>query len=464
MRLCRGLLFAEVVLAGAQSSGAAVSPADAINYIRPRENKPLLTNALQARQLAPPEAVRGYPVRLRGVVTFHHSEQNELFLQDITGGVRVRISHALGFEPGVGQLLEVEGEASGGDFGVEVKAQHVALIGEGPMPALCQVTEAQLAAGEPSGSWVEVQGVIHKVQPGGTAGLFGLELATPHIVMMALIKEYNFEECRRLVDAEVAVAGVLCRAKTGQPELRVPFMGDIRVIQPAPSDPFAMPTRPIRGTLEGYSLKESLHRVKVEGSVTLQQPGRAVFIQSGTNSMLAFSEQKTSLQPGDVIAIAGFPAVYGSSRLRLDHAVFRKLERGPEPLPIQITAEEAATSGRESALVTLEGTLLRCERGGASTLQMRSSSLFFRARLNANRVFPADLREGSRLRLTGICLPWSAGTNAPASFELLLRSPADVTVVKAMPPSRNWLMGFFTAVLLAFLVAWRLFGRRAVKQ
>ncbi len=459
-----GLLLAGVHLSGMVSSRGAVTSVDAARQVQAGEHLPLLTNALQVRQLAQPEAARSYPVRLRGVATFCHTGQNELFLQDGTGGVRVRVGNSLSFEAGVGQLLEVEGTTCTDVAVAGVRATRLGLIGEGPMPPLCRVTEAQLAAGEPYGCWVEVRGVVHVLQFGRADGLLGLELTARQTDLIVLIKDYNLEDCRRFVDAEVVITGVLCRTQTGQPELRVPFMGDISVIQPAPLDPFGVPTCEIDKIPDQSWVNGPLHRVKVEGLVTLQQPGRAVFIQSGTHNLMAFAEQKTSLQPDDLIELVGFPAKGPSSRLRLEHAIFRKLASRSRAVAVPIPAEEAATSAREAALVILEGLLLRRERAPAPALLLQSSNVVFRARLdNAIRDFSSHVREGSLLRLTGVCLPLDVGSDAQPTFELLLRSPTDVMVVKTAFLSSTWRRALLAAVavLFAFLAAWRLFRRKA---
>ncbi len=414
------------------------------------------------RELAP-GAARGYPVRLRGVATFYHAAQDELFLQDGSGGVLVRSGNALKFEAGVGQLLEVEGSTGSGI--AEVLATRVELIGEGPMPPVRRVTQGQLAAGELRGCWVETRGVVHALQLGRTDGLLGLEFTTGRTVLMALIKDYNLEDCRRLVDAEVLIAGVLFQTKAALLELRVPFMGDIAVIQPAPVDPFAAPAFAVEKILA--QVPEGLeHRVRIDGLVTLQQPGQAVFVQSGTNFLVALSEQKTLLQTGDIIELVGFASMSRPSNLRLEHAIFRKTGRSSQPNPIPITAEEAATAGREAALVSLEGTLLRRERRPVPTLQLQSCNVVFRARLaNAAREFPGDIRDGCRLHLTGICLGSAGAGDAQHVFDLLLRSPRDVVLLKPVRSFNQQVTGAIAGVggLLALVLAWRFLRKKPAK-
>jgi len=398
---------------------------------------PRLTNAVQVQQLAPSEAERGYPASLRGVSTFYHNGENELVLQDGSGGVVIRVGN-FGFELGVGQLLEVEGTTQRGLWAAELRATRLAFVGEAPLPPLYRLSETELAGGRPDCCWVEITGVVHAVEVGRADGLLGLEVATASNCVTALIKDYTLEECRGLVDSEVTIAGVLRRAQTGQPSLRVPWMGDITVTKPAPTDPFEAPFVPVGDILKSAQHSPALHRIKISGVVTFQQPGRAVFIQERTNSLMALTEQRTMLQPGDVIELAGFPVLNSPSMFRLEHAIVRKLRSGPPPLPIPITAEEGASGARGAVLVSIDGLLLRRERAPVPALYLQASNLVFSARLeDMARDFQDGIHEGSRLCLTAICLSLPGQTNSQARFELLLRSPADVSLATTTPASNT---------------------------
>ena len=50
---------------------------------------PVQTTVGAIRQLAPDEARRGYPVRLRGVITMNYPHLTFLFVQDESGGIYV---------------------------------------------------------------------------------------------------------------------------------------------------------------------------------------------------------------------------------------------------------------------------------------------------------------------------------------------------------------------------------------
>ena len=52
-------------------------------------NLPTLTHIEQIREMSIEEAGRGYPVRIRGVVTYFNQNAGDLFIQDSTAGIWV---------------------------------------------------------------------------------------------------------------------------------------------------------------------------------------------------------------------------------------------------------------------------------------------------------------------------------------------------------------------------------------
>src|ERR1022692_4950504 len=52
---------------------------------------PVLTQVSQIRQLTRQQAARGYPVRIRAVVTYSDPAHGDLFVQDSTAGIWVNV-------------------------------------------------------------------------------------------------------------------------------------------------------------------------------------------------------------------------------------------------------------------------------------------------------------------------------------------------------------------------------------
>ncbi|HEY5913670.1 MAG TPA: hypothetical protein VJA21_24035 [Verrucomicrobiae bacterium] len=416
----------------------------------PDAELPPLTNASQLRQFSLSAAKRGCPAQLRGVSTFYHGSQGELFVQDETGGILARVHGSYGHELGVGQLLEIQGTTLPGSSPPELEATRVTLIGEGPLPPVVRVSGNQLADSQLTGTRVETSGLVHAVQTDRRDALLGLEMVNGTNEVVATIKDYHLEDCRRLVDAEVVITGILCGAPSGQPEVRVHSMGDITVTKYAPVDPFDQPSSDLNKIPGLAHANQPIHRLKVSGTVTLQQPGRAVFIRDRTRSFFVSTDQKTQLQPGDVIEVVGFPAVCKPLGPMLQHTAFRRMHGGAPPSPVSISAEEGSTIAYHAALVTLEGEVLFLENDPPAALTLQSSNVIFSARLNGPAVgFPEPIRRGNRLRLTGICLPSFEPANRSTGFELLLRSPADVTMLAGIEKQRGGWMRLILAAAFA---------------
>ena len=110
------------------------------------DSLPTLTRVEQIRRLTREEAKRGYPVRLRAVVTyytatgprllpleFYSSAQPDMFIQDSTAGISVHVPPG-GPTAIPGQLIEIEGITQEPDFGQEITRPRWKVIGQAPMP------------------------------------------------------------------------------------------------------------------------------------------------------------------------------------------------------------------------------------------------------------------------------------------------------------------------------------------
>ena len=85
---------------------------------------PLLTTAAQVKELNRAEAIRGYPVLVRGIVVGLVSGYTPFFIQDQTSGIFVSCRHQNRLDPPeIGELWEIEGITAPGYFAPTVVAQ-----------------------------------------------------------------------------------------------------------------------------------------------------------------------------------------------------------------------------------------------------------------------------------------------------------------------------------------------------
>jgi hypothetical protein len=402
---------------------------------------PLLTTARQVHQLTIEQAALQYPVRVRAVVTFVNAPVWQLFVQDETEGIFVEIKGDYDFGLRSGQILEIEGVSAPGGFAPDIEPQRVTLLGEAPLPEPRRVTFDQMAAGQEDCNWVEFKGIVRSVRPEPLAWA-GLNLAGGSGRVIVPIGKPDLERCEQLIDAEVSVRGV-CIAQFNSKEqllqvaIQAPSMAEVSVNKPAPADPFAVPLRKSSHLLQYAPQEQHGHRVKVRGVLTFQQPGRTLFIADETQGLYIQTRQTTPVQAGEVVEALGFPVTGEYVSPGLQDAVFRKIGAGA-PLPaLNITPPNGSPDTNHAALVQLEAFMLnRVRHLHEQVLELQSGSVVFDAHLDAasgQRDPLASIPDGSRVRVTGICLV-PADLNIlslrPKVFSLLLRSAAEVRLLE----------------------------------
>ncbi len=276
--------------------------------------------------------------------------------------------------------------------------------------------------------------------------------------------------------AAVRVRGV-CRTRfNSRRQIRAPFLSvtgarDIVVETPAPAGPTDIRlTQLFRFNSGGYYGR----RVRVRGIVTAQK-GTSLFIQDGGEGLPVRTYQTDEFTTGDRVEVTGFPQV-GQYSPSLEDAAVRRLEAGPPLAPVPVRMEQLVSEVYESGLVRVQGVLMnRVQRAEEEVLVVEADNLILSARLDAGKASKTirGLERGSHRELTGVCLSqrtenWNPSVfTRPESFQPLLRSPADVVVLRH--PSfwtlsrLLWMLGMMAVILLAGF-AWVLVLDRRVRR
>jgi signal transduction histidine kinase/DNA-binding response OmpR family regulator len=408
---------------------------------------PVLTTARQAHGLTIEEAARHYPVHLIGVVVYYDadidSRHGALFIHDSSGSIFVPVPSrpVLPLRPGT--LIDVTGVSANADYAPILGHAVVRVVGQSSVPAEApRVSFAQLLSGAEDGQWVEVEGLVSSVRQSAPYVTLDLALSDGRISISA--RAEKGVDYARLLDSTVvlhAVAVPLFNQKKQMvgARLLLPEMAEVKVEEPAPADPFALPTKPISKLLQYIPDLGFLHRVHIRGRVTLQWPGRTLCIFDGAQGLCALADQAAPVAIGQQVDVVGFPApgAYGGS---LKNATFRPAAGKLPVTPIRITAEQALSGSWDSQLIEMDGRLIGEDRAAKDPTLMLSSGKFVFTAVMPNSSVRSEMAwtEGSQLRLTGICsVEVGAGvetlrewTVVPRSFRILLRSPEDVAVLK----------------------------------
>src|SRR6185436_1770889 len=106
------------------------------------------------------------------------------------------------------------------------------------------------------------------------------------------------------------------------------------------------PVTPAVNLLKFAAQGDAGHRVLVRGGVTLYDAGE-FFMRDETRALLIRTGQSTHLEPGDIVDVAGFPAL-GDYGPILEDATFRRIGAGPRPAAIEMTLRTVMDKGLDS--------------------------------------------------------------------------------------------------------------------
>lgn len=463
----------------------------------------MLTTAAQVRALTVERARQAIPVRLHGVYMGEADPEGIAFvIQDETEGIYVQGPANLVAGLTRGDALDIEGVTDPGGFAPYVVASVVRKTGRAPIPEPIRVTLDELNAGQMDAKWIEVTGTVRSLEPKtasdspppppGTryvapppAGAHSkdpkakMKLASGSLRLVIQINgEFKPED---YVDAEVRVRG-LCfnlhnhNRQFVRPFVQVPRGVDLVVAKPPPEKPFDGEPRPVASLLQFQQLTgEHGHRVHVRGIVVHHRPGAILWVRDHDRSLRVDTTQRESLKPGDEVDVLGFPAL-GDYSAVLEDAVFRK--RGSEGAPPpHVLSDVSSALQNDADLVQLEAKLTDLRRfpdSVALTLDWRQTSVRAQMLLPEDAPAPADWLPGSIVRVSGVCSVITdeggplGGLWEPRAFQLLLRSPADVTVVQP-PPWWNaerlaWVLSAFLAVAVGAVAVVMLASRRRLQE
>jgi hypothetical protein len=470
--------------------GLFLGPPYSIGQQQPAEPQPLptLTNTHEAHSLTLEQAVRNYPVHLRTVVTYYDPYVDQrrpaFFVSDSSGAIFVALSSppAVPFE--AGDLVEITGVSAAGDYAPIVLAARAQLIGKSLLPSTApRVTLTALLSGAEDGQWVEVEGVVHAVWQTGKN--INLELALSDGAITAATLEEVGADYASLVDAEVTLRGNAAPRFNHQGQMTgaklfFPDRAQVTIEEPAPAHPFSLPVSPVSGLLRFTPEPPALHhRVHIRGTVTLAWPGRLLCIQDGAPRSLRPDRPDYPSEPGELVDVIGFPII-GAFTPTLTRATYEGAHV-QQPVPaVAVTAEPGAARRSRRPLGRIGGPVYwagRICRRPEHRLVLREVCVFRHLALTI-RSAPAlpEWKKGTTFKIVGICSLKAAtdkvgtlgqGFSVPESFRILLRSTADVVVIKSpswWTPAHALAMLGVAAVLTLVVLAWVVVLRRRVQE
>jgi len=176
-------------------------------------------------------------------------------------------------------------------------------------------------------------------------------------------------------------------------------------------------------------------QVTVHGVVTLVSP--TLFVQDSTGGIaIPQAHTGTPVQIGDSVEARGNVELHDFSSVLRDADVRLLWSHTPVP-PVSVTASQAATGAFDAQFIETEGRLISEQRAGDKSVVLKldeGSQSFI-----AITAYPSlaetlnGLKNGSRLRLRGICVTDRAYAQNEMPFAVLMRSAEDVQMIEPPP-------------------------------
>jgi len=431
----------------------------------------VLAQVSEIRQLTIDEASKGLPVEISGTVTWSRPGYDFFFLQDLSGGIRVRYNPGQMETPLRYKYLTIEGVTCSGGFAPAVELRRFRDLGTMNPPPVQEITFDQAISGEEDGQWVKMLGFFQRTESEG--GVQKIHAITPGGEFVALlVSPMSFTATPGTL---VRITGV-CEVVTNEDGgitgivLRTPSLPEIIIEHDAPASFYNLPLRSIRD-LRHLNTARELTRVHISGSVLLAETGRLAYVEDDGGAVLLLTDETLPLSPGDKIEAVG---ILGSDGVRavLREATFRRLGAGQPPAPTPVADPSRLKVALDSHLVSVRGTLIDALRGPDRTrLTLQSGTTIFEAVLDEQPPATSYLATGEGLEVAGIYKIEYDASRQPHAFQLLLRSGRDIAVFRR---ARLWtlqralaavaIMGGITVLGLAWITALRRRVHRQTEQ
>jgi diguanylate cyclase (GGDEF)-like protein len=207
---------------------------------------------------------------------------------------------------------------------------------------------------------------------------------------------------------------------------------------------------------------DQTERVRVQGTITYYQPGAAMVLQNGSDALWVDTRSEEPFRVGDHALVSGFPDVRSGSVVLTRGEI--ETTRSDATLQVPTLDARILSSGTHAfELVSVEGRLAVSVRQAAQDQYVIASqghvfSAIYRhpqQGLNLPVSPLRDIRPGSRVRLTGICVMDRGDQfRGTVAFHLLLRSSDDIAVLAGPSPIsiRNLAILLGCLLIITFLL------------
>ncbi|MGB6725870.1 MAG: GGDEF domain-containing protein [Terracidiphilus sp.] len=425
----------------------------------------VLTTLHDVAALSNAEASSALPVAFEATVTYYNPAAMNLIVQDQGSAIYVYASLNIRLVPG--DRVLVRGVTQNSYRPVVISSDVTRLYhGELPKPVVAGFDE--LVRGDRDCMLVTVRGIVRAADliSYAQARITDLQLLTDGGYIDVLADSSDANALKNLLDAEVEVTGDVSGKFSGPKELTgialfVSTLANITILKHAGADSKSLPVTPMDKILSGYHIRDSSSRIRVQGTITYYQPGSAIVLESGATSLWINTQTDQPLRIGDLADASGFPDVINGF-LALTRGEIADSQKQTPIAPRPVTWEELSSGWNAFDLVSSEGRVLMAVRESTQDeyVMILDGHLFSAVYRHPIGVGESQLPRmkkvpvGSKIRVTGICTLYKSDPfNGPLAFDILLRSPEDITLVDTPTLFNVFNLGVAVGVLFILLLA-----------
>jgi diguanylate cyclase (GGDEF)-like protein len=370
---------------------------------RPAAEGPALTGDIvhlsQLKHLSEAEASSHRRVTVRAVVTYFDPDWRLLFVQDDTAAAFVGLGD-LELQLRPGDLIDISGVSSLGDFAPIIVNPKVGFVGRAPLPApfKADLLDGNLPAAD--SKWCTFRGVVHTAQEQGPHTNLKVGAGQTEVTVQLPMLIHGED----LVDQEISVTGVFGvlfndRRQAVGHQILVPSPEFLTVV-----DHDGKRNAPATiASLQRYTLDaDERHSVTLKGTVVMKSAPDTIFIQDNSAGIKVRATGPLTVADGDRVSVRGF-ITQGDYSPALEDAVVTREASGDLPKPAQVSAKSALEGANDSSYVTMRGTLTAIHSDPDSTiLVLNDQGTFFNATGPPSNEL-TSLRIGSEVEVRGVC-------------------------------------------------------------
>ena len=443
------------------------------------QGHPVLRHVRDVASLTNAQAAAGIPVDIVATVTAVQPQDANLFLEEDGVGVYADFGKVMGLK--AGDLVHVVGKTAP-SFHPQIEPTEVTFLSHGKLPRPVVAKQEDLIEAKLDSTLVTVSGHVLSATLDDEKPIPGLRFQmqiADGIVEGVIIDSGGLHE-DDLVDADVTVTGVAGGAFDSKLQmagiwLDVQDATLVHIDRKPASNPWAQPSVPIDQVIYAYRHGSTSRRVRVAGVLTYYEPGTVAVVEANGLSILIGTGTTTTLTPGTVVEVTGFPEVTDDS-MWLNHAQIRSMAKVAPIAPKPVKFEEASQGKDAYDLISMEGTVVAEVRDARVDLFVLESDGHLYAATLRHLGTDAEQKPstvwvpkvGSRVRVSGVCFV-DVGNHWRDRlwFTLRMRDFSDLVLVSPPPFwTLQRLMITVTVLLVAvlFAVAWVWALRRRVRQ